>query len=249
MNVGLLIGKKNSTGCPGKNIRRILGRPLVEYGFLSLANARKFDCIFVSTDSPDIAAVGAQYGAEHIERPAHLSLPSSTVEDTLVHAYQVMSRRLSAAVENIALVFANSPFTPVGALDRAISILDEHPDVDSVTSVCECNMFNPVRARKVGSDGVIRPYVDLAKMKNVSSIRDEQESCYFEDFGVQVLRERCFTHMGEGEQPFRWMGRKSYAIVNDFGFDVDAEWQFVVAELWLREHGYTEASTPYDPPA
>ena len=40
-------------------------------------------------------------------------------------------------------------------------------------------------------------------------------------------------------------GRKSKALVNDFGFDVDSEWQFRVIEYWLRERGFTEDNIPY----
>ena len=39
-------------------------------------------------------------------------------------------------------------------------------------------------------------------------------------------------------QPFKWMGRKSKALFNDFGFDVDSEWQFKVIEYWLQSRGF-----------
>ena len=35
MNIGLIIGKKTSTGVPGKNVRQIVGRPAAEYAFIA----------------------------------------------------------------------------------------------------------------------------------------------------------------------------------------------------------------------
>ena len=49
MNIGLVTGKKNSVGIPGKNLRKILGRPSAEYAFIA-AKYAKLDQIFVSTD-------------------------------------------------------------------------------------------------------------------------------------------------------------------------------------------------------
>ena len=246
MIVGLLIGKHKSVGYPGKNVRLLLGRPMVEYGFIALRHCQAVERIFVSTDSPQIAEVGRKYGVELIERPPELALPSSTVEDTLVHAFQEMQKRVTEEIEIVVLVFANAPTIPVGGLDRAIELLRQHPEVDSVTSVCEYNMFSPARARKIGADGIIEPFVNLSLIPGVSSIRDEQGLCYFEDFTIQVLRSRCFTNMDDGHPPFKWIGKKSLVVVNDYGFDVDFEWQIPVIEFWLLEHGFTQESTPYD---
>ena len=35
MHIGLVIGKKNSVGVPGKNTKIILGRPTAEYAFIA----------------------------------------------------------------------------------------------------------------------------------------------------------------------------------------------------------------------
>ena len=32
------------------------------------------------------------------------------------------------------------------------------------------------------------------------------------------------------------MGRKSYSLINSYGFDIDESWQKVAVELWLKEN-------------
>ena len=74
MNIGLVIGKKNSVGVPGKNLREIVGRPAAEYAFIAAKNAG-IEKIYVSTDSIEIAHIGLPYGA----RPINLYSPEFTL--------------------------------------------------------------------------------------------------------------------------------------------------------------------------
>ena len=63
---------------------------------------------------------------------------------------------------------------------------------------------------------------------------------------VAVMRWRCLVNMDVGMQPFQWMGQRSKALRNDYGFDVDSDWQFDVVEKWLRSRGFTEEHVPSD---
>lgn len=249
MIAGLVIGKHMSMGCPGKNVRPVLGRPMVEYALMALANSKRIDKLFTSTDSPHIAQIGMTYGAEHIARPESLATPDALTEDALVHAFEEMEKRAGRTIEIIALAFANSPTIPPGMIDKAIGELEKNPELDSAFTVCKYNMWSPLRARKVDADGQIQPYVPPEKLgatEQMSSIRGGEGDCYFVDLAVQVLRRRCFTDMDNGRLPFKWMGHKSLALENDFGFDIDYEWQIPVIEYWLQTHGFTEHTTPFD---
>ena len=242
---GLLIGKEKSTGVPGKNFRQIVGRPMCEYGFIA-ARAVGVDRLFVSTDSTAIAEVGARYKAVHIQRPCELAQPESLTEDALVHAAKEVEHLMGRAPDIVCLLFANNPAIDISLLQQGIDALCTDETLDSAFSVCRYDMFSPTRARRLDESDNIIPFVPLDVFgKTVSSIRSAQGGVYFCDLSVQVLRWRCFTHMNEGMQPFQWMGRKSKALINDFGFDVDSEWQFRVIEYWLRERGFTEDSIPY----
>ena len=243
---GLLIGKDKSTGVPGKNIRNIVGRPMCEYGFIA-ARAVGVNHLFVSTDSTTIAEVGERYNAIHIERPSELAQPDSLTEDALVHAARQIEKFIGRPPDVVCLLFANNPAIDVALLEEGIQALTADDELDSAFSVCRYDMFSPTRARSIDDSGNIQPFVPLESLgKSVSSIRSSQGGVYFCDLSVQVLRWRCFTNMNEGMQPFQWMGRKSKALFNDFGFDVDSEWQFRVIEYWLRERGFTEHNIPYD---
>lgn len=246
MIVGLLIGKERSTGVPGKNIKSIVGRPMAEYGLIA-ARAVPVDHMFVSTDSAVIAEIGARYCAQIIERPAELATPEALTEDVLVHAGMEITKHLGVLPSIVVLLFANCPAIDVRLIREGIEILQTDQTIDSAFSVCQYNMFTPNRARRLSDDGLIESFVPLEMLgDNLSSIRGSQGDAYFCDLSVQVLRWRCLEKMDEGLQPFQWMGRRSKALLNDYGFDVDSNWQFDVVERWLRARGFSEDRMPYD---
>ena len=246
MNIGLVIGKKNSIGVPGKNTKLILGRPTAEYAFIA-AKYTNMDKIFVSTDSDEIAKIGEKYGATHIVRPKELATPEALTEDVLTHAYQEIIKELSnnKKIKTITLLFCNNPAIDVYLLKEAIDFLNQTQEFDSCFSVAKYDMFSPARARSIDKYNEIHPFVNLKHIKNVSSIRNSQGSVYFCDLSIQVMKPVCFLDIDNGQLPFKWQGKRSKAIITDFGFDIDTEWQFVVIEHWLRKRGFSETLIPW----
>lgn len=245
MIVGLLVGKNVSLGLPGKHRKEVLGRPLVEYPILAAHNSKLIEKLFVSTDSPFISEMGKRYNGTILERPKELAKPDTLLEDSLVFAYKQMSAHVSESIDIVALLFGNSPMVSSFMIDQGIEILKNKTHFDTVFSAAKFNMFAPTRAHKIDSENIVQPFVDVRSFGNISSIRDSQGDCYFCTLQVQIMRARCFTHMDDGQLPYKWMGRKSYALKTDVGFDIDYEWQLPVAEYWLLKNGYTKTSTPY----
>ncbi len=246
MNVALVIGKKNSVGVPGKNIRKLLGRPAAEYAFIA-AKYAGIKKIYVSTDSDEIASIGKGYSSIHIVRPPELATPEALTEDALLHAYEFIKKDLSdKEITSFTLLFCNNPAINVNLLKKAIDFVSNTNEYDSCFSVAKYDMFSPARARKLNEEMEIKPFIDLNLLgKEVSSIRDSQGSCYFCDLSIQVMKPSCFDQMNDGQLPFKWQGRRSKAIETDFGFDIDTEWQYVVIEHWLKKKGFTENSIPW----
>ncbi len=229
----LIIGKKKSTGFPGKNVMNINGQPSCEYGF-QVAKRIGIKNIFVSTDCEIISEIGSKYSAKLIKRPANLATPESLTEDVLIHAYQEILK-LKKKPDIIVLMFANNPAISIDLIEKGIKKLNEDQTFDSAFSVSKYNMFSPARARKI-INGKIESFIPLTLMDNVSSIRSSQGDVYFCDLSVQIIRSRVFENMSEGMQPFQWMGKKSFPLKNSFGFDIDEEWQKTAIEVWLKNN-------------
>jgi hypothetical protein len=245
----LMIGRAGSSGFPGKNIYPILGRPLAAYPLMAARESRHVDRLYVSTDSPQLMAIGREFGAEEIVRPASLATKQALGEHAFLHGYQEIARRLAAegeSLELVVLLFANAATVTAELIDRGIEALRADPTLDSAVTVSEYNMWSPLRARKVGPDGCLKPFVPFETFgdpKTLNCDRDSQGSVYFADMGLSVVRPACLDHLEEGMLPQKWMGQRIHPIVSWGGCDIDYEWQVPLVEFWLRKHGFTEPST------
>jgi len=252
MIAAILIGRKGSTGFPGKNTMEVLGRKLSEYPLLAAANSRSVDQVFVSTDDPVIMEIGGKYGATIIDRPAYLATKEALGEDAYVHALSVIREKYLPAgeeLEQLVLLMCNAATITAATIDQGVEALREHPDYDSAVTVSCYNMWSPLRARKIGEDGLLHPFVPFEAFGDPETLncdRDSQGDVWFADMDVSVVRPQNLDNMHAGLLPQKWMGRKIYPLKQWGGGDIDYEWQVPVVEFRLKKLGFTETSTPYD---
>lgn len=246
----LLLGRAGSTGFPGKNLYPVLGRPLVAYPLLAAQEAESVDRLYVSTDSPEIAAIGVEYGAQLIERPPELASPEALGEDAFVHGYGVIRDRLAVEGEEpefVVLLFANAATITGELIDEGVATLRADPSLDSAVTVSRYNMWSPLRARKLNAHGLLDPFVPFETFGDPATLncdRDSQGDVFFADMGVSIVRPRCLENLDEGLLPQKWMGRRIAPIESWGGCDVDYEWQIPGVEYWLRAHGRQPAEEP-----
>jgi hypothetical protein len=243
-----MIGRAGSTGFPGKNIHPILGRPLAAYPLMAARGSRNVDKLYVSTDSPEIMEIGRQFGAELIDRPARLATKEALGEHVFAHGYREIVRRLAdqgEQLELVVLLFANAATVTASLIDQGIEALRADASLDSAVTVSEYNMWSPLRARQVGKDGCLRPFVPFETFgdpRTLNCDRDSQGSVYFADMGLSVVRPLCLDNLEQGLLPQKWMGQRIHPILSWGGCDIDYEWQVPMVEYWLRKHGFEEPS-------
>lgn len=240
----LLIGRGGSRGVPGKNTMPVLGRPLMTYPVLAARGARRVGDIFLSTDDDGIRRLGESLGCRPLYRPPELATHESLVEDVVVDAFARMEAVLGT-IELFVLLFCNSATIRPGLIDEGIELLLADPTLDSAVSVSAYNEYSPVRAMQIDDAGLVQSYVDLAGIPGASCDRDSARTCWFCDCSAWILRRRC-TDLSRGRLPFRWIGTRVMPLRQIGGLDVDHPYGIAHTEWWLREHGFTERSTPYD---
>lgn len=64
MKVAIIPARGGSKRIPWKNIKSFAGKPLIAYSIEAALQSGLFDHVFVSTDSPEIANVATEFGAE-----------------------------------------------------------------------------------------------------------------------------------------------------------------------------------------
>jgi len=247
MIVAILIGREGSTGYPGKNVTEVLGRPLVAWPLAAAKSVAEIERTYVSTDSPRIKAIAREYGARVIDRPPHLCTKEALGEHAYQHAHEVVSAELvkeGTKPELYVLLMANAPTVSPAQLREGIAALRAHPEYDSAVTVSCYNMWSPLRARKIGADGLLHPFVPFETFgdpRTLNCDRDSQGDAWFADMGVSIVRPPNLDDLEAGLLPQKWMGQKIYPLKNEGGLDVDYGYQMPQAEYWLRANGLAGA--------
>lgn len=238
MIAAILIGRKGSTGLPGKNTMDLEGHPMTWWPLMAAAETPLIDRIYVSTDDPDIAKVAQDFDATIIDRPAYLASKSALGEDAYVHAHQLISAEILPEVADAyVLLMANAVTVSPAQLTEGITVLRERPDVDSAVTVSRYNMWSPLRARREMEDGTLQPFVPIETFGDPATLdcdRDSQGDVLFADMGASIIRPRNLDDLRSGQLPQKWMGRRIHPILNEGGLDVDYAFQVPQAAWWLR---------------
>lgn len=248
MICALLIGRKDSVGFPGKNLYPILGKPLAYYPLCAALNSKYVDKVYLSTDDRKLMNLAKQNKVKVIRRPPELCTKEALGEDVFVHGYHEIKRQnLDEVIELVVLLFCNAPTVTSELIEEGVEVLREHPEYDSAISVSKYNMWSPLRARSIGNDDLLHPFVPFETFGDVNKLscdRDSQGDVWFADMGISIVRPRCLERIKEGLLPQKWMGQKIYPLKQWGGLDVDYEWQIPHVEYWLKKHGFTKDHIP-----
>lgn len=252
MIAAILIGRKGSTGLPGKNTMPVLGRPMAAYAFLAARHAKHVDEIYISTDDEELMTLGREFGANIIVRPPELATKQALGEHAYQHAAGVIREceaKKGRQVELLALLMCNAPTILSETIDQGVEVMRINPEIDSAVTVSSYNMWSPLRARRENAQGLLVPFVPFETFgdpKKLNCDRDSQGDVWFADMGLSLVRPWCLERLEEGLLPQKWMGQNIHPLKQWGGMDVDYEWQVPGAEFWLVRHGFSETATPYD---
>lgn len=251
MIAAILMGRRGSVGFPGKNLFPVLGRPLTVYPLLAAEASGVVDRIYVTTDCPEIKAIGLGHGCRIIERPPELCTREALGEQVYVHAWKAVRadcEREKARLELLVLLMANAPTVTGPLIREGVEVLRRDATLDSAVSVSAYNMWSPLRARREDGGGLLQPFVPseaLGDPKRLNCDRDSQGEVWFADMGVSVIRPQNLERLESGLLPQKWMGQRIFPLKQWGGLDIDFEWQIPQAEYWLRKQGFNESETPY----
>lgn len=145
-NFAFIFARGGSKGLPGKNIKPLAGKPLIQYSIETAKKCPSIDEVFVSTDDSAIADVARKAGAVIIERPADLASDTSPEWLSWRHGIEWVESHYGK-FKNFVSLPATSPLRDVSDVERAISKLNSSlADICiSVTPASRSPYFNMVK--------------------------------------------------------------------------------------------------------
>lgn len=156
--LGIVPARGGSKGVPGKNVRSLNGRPLLDYTAAAARESGVLDRVVLSTDSPEIADIGRTCGLEvPFLRPADLARDDTPMLPVLQHTVQTLAAEGWVA-EVIVLLQPTSPLRRPSHIRDALARL-RSSNADSVVTVVEVpRHLSPDYVMRI-EDGVLRPFL------------------------------------------------------------------------------------------
>ncbi|MGM1056404.1 MAG: cytidylyltransferase domain-containing protein [Bacteroidota bacterium] len=141
--LGLIPARGGSKGIPGKNIKLLAGKPLLEYTFESAKASALLSRVILSTDDPEIIRTAEKIGLEvPFIRPKKLAEDTTTSLEVIKHALEELKIN-GEEYDAVCLLQPTTPFRETGLIDSAIKKFTEG-NFDSLISVREVPAdFNP----------------------------------------------------------------------------------------------------------
>lgn len=106
----IIPARGGSKRLPGKNIKKIGGKPMIAHAILAAKNSKYVDRVVVSTDDMAIAKVAKKYGAEvPFMRPEELASDTAPTLPVLKHAVNFYEKELKFKPDLIVLIQPTNP--------------------------------------------------------------------------------------------------------------------------------------------
>lgn len=134
--LAIIQARGGSKGLPHKNLLPLAGHPLVAYSVKAALDTPSITRTIISTDSKEIAAVAARYGAEvPFLRPVEFAQDLSTDIDVFTHALQWLLDNENYAPDLVVQLRPTSPIRTVQHMEEAIQRLLDTPEADSLRMI------------------------------------------------------------------------------------------------------------------
>lgn len=224
--LGLIPARGGSKGLPRKNIKPLLGKPLMAWTIEQALLSRYLDTVIVSTEDDEIAVIAKRYGAEvPFERPGEFATDEASGLDVVFHAMEALER--GGHVYDILVdLQPTSPLRLAEDIDRSIELLLKTENAGAVVSVCRA-AHHPYLANTLPEDGCMKDFLREG-MKNRN--RQNLPVHYRANGALFVSFSDYLREQGD------FFGERTYAYImpEERSVDVDSILDLYLAEALLR---------------
>ena len=180
--IAFIFARGGSKGLPGKNIRPLAGKPLIAWSIEHARAVPGIARVIVSTDSPKIATVAREYGAEvPFMRPPHLAADDTPEWLAWRHALQFVQAEEARLPDAMVSVPATAPLRAPSDIASCLDLFAQG-DSDIVVTMSPAHRspyFNMVKKNADGTVGlVIPPQSAVTRRQDAPTVYDMATVAY-----------------------------------------------------------------------
>ena len=218
--IAIIPARGNSKGIPRKNVRLLLGKPLLAHSIQHAKECPLIDEVYVSTDNDEIAETALLFGAQVIKRPDDLALDTSSSEEALVHALNFLALQ-QIQPELVVFLQCTSPNRKTRHLTEAILQLQQEK-ADSLLSVSPSHAF----LWEMSGNSPAPINYDVNRRPR----RQDKKPEYWENGSFYIFKPSILL-----KQNNRLGGKISMYVMDGKLIDIDEPADFQLAEILLSQ--------------
>lgn len=227
--LGLIPARGGSKGIPGKNIKSLGGKALIEYAIEAGLASGVLERVVVSTDDEKIAKVSQRAGAQvPFLRPAALATDQSPTIDTVIHALQFFQES-GIDCDAVCLLQPTSPLRKVDDIKMAVETFIKQ-QADSLISVREVpHTYNP---HWVFEEDIESGFLKIATgEESIISRRQDLPKAFHRDGSIYL----CKTSVVLNERSLYGKKIAYYLMKNKQHINLDTMEDWVAAEAMINQ--------------
>lgn len=213
--LGLIPARGGSKGVPGKNIRLLNGKPLLEYSAASALESKRLSRVILSTEDESIAAIGKKCGLDvPFLRPPELAADETPTLPVVQHVLKWLESE-NDTYDGVCLLQPTNPLRRAVDIDNCIDLFESR-HADSVISVLPIpTEYNPHWAYRQ-NDGQLALFTGESAP---ISRRQDLPRAFFRDGTVYVTRSDTIMN----EHSLYGATVVGYEIDPEFSVNIDTE--------------------------
>jgi len=226
--IALICARGGSKGLPGKNIKPLLGTPLIGWAIKVAQQVDRISRVIVSTDCEEIARVAVEQGAEvPFMRSAELAGDNSPEWLVWRNAVKYLEEKEKLDIDGLVVIPTTAPLRKTIDIDNCLDKYEKE-QVDAVITVTDSHRspyFNMVTTDNNGySSLVIPPDYSVSRRQDAPVVFDMTTVGYVVNPGFIKDKDRIF----DGKIA-------SVYIPSERALDIDTPLDFKIAQCLMRD--------------
>lgn len=232
--LAIIQARGGSKGILKKNIKILVGKPLIAWTIEAAKNAASVMRVIVSTDDKEIAEVAKKYGAEvPFMRPAEYATDDAKSVGLLNHALEWLRERENYKPDVVVQLKPTNPLRTSAYIEAALEkYLKFHPNIDSLISVTK-SPAHPLKTYKFDGE-FVSPFIpeEVFGIKEASKLpRQNLPEAYVQNSCVNIINPKTILEKNSS------LGKKvaGFTMEREDSINIDTLLDFEIAELLLKK--------------
>ena len=228
-----ICARGGSKGVINKNIRILMGKPLIAHTILQAKEANCFDCIVVSSDSQDILNTSKEFGVDYVvQRPDEMASDQAAKLPAIQHCVRTIEETTHCEYDTIVDLDATSPLRIIDDIHKSIEMLENNLDTNNLITGTPSRRSPYFNLVELNEKGFVRRSKNL---DNPIIRRQDSPKCFDMNASIYLWKRKAFYQA----KTVITDETRLFVMPEERSIDIDSELDFEIVKLLMKNKELT----------